>query len=55
VGAAGCVLVSFLVGGYLADPVVDGVDFVGAALVGGLIAGLIIGAAEWFALRRWVS
>jgi hypothetical protein len=28
---------------------------VGAALVGGLIAGLIIGAAEWFALRRWVS
>ena len=27
----------------------------GAALVGGLIAGLIIGAAEWFALRRWVS
>jgi len=28
---------------------------VGAALVGGLIAGWIIGAAEWFALRRWVS
>ena len=27
----------------------------GAALVGGLIAGAIIGAAEWFALRRWVS
>ncbi len=27
----------------------------GAALIGGLIAGLIIGAAEWFALRRWVS
>jgi hypothetical protein len=52
---AGCVLVSFLVGGYLADPVVDGVDSLGAALVGGLIAGLIIGAAEWFALRRWVS
>jgi hypothetical protein len=41
--------------GYLADLVVDGVDSVGAALVGGLIAGLIIGAAEWFALRRWVS
>ena len=38
-----------------ADLVVDGVDSVGAALVGGLIAGLIIGAAEWFALRRWVS
>jgi len=28
---------------------------VGAALVGGLIAGLVIGAAEWFVLRRWVS
>ena len=49
------VLVSFPVGGYLADLVVDGVDSVGAALVGGLIAGFIIGAAEWFALRRWVS
>ena len=48
------VLVSFPIGGYLADLVVDGVDSVGAALVGGLIAGLIIGAAEWFALRRWV-
>ena len=49
------VLVSFPIGGYLADLVVDGVDSVWAALVGGLIAGLIIGAAEWFALRRWVS
>src|SRR5687768_434626 len=49
------VLVSFPIGGYLADLVVDGVDSVGAALVGGLIAGLIIGAAEWFALRRWAS
>jgi hypothetical protein len=28
---------------------------VGAALAGGLIAGAIIGAAEWFALRQWVS
>ena len=49
------ILVSFPIGGYLADLVVDGVDSVWAALVGGLIAGLIIGAAEWFALRRWVS
>lgn len=40
---------------YLADLVVNGVDSVGTALVGGLIAGAIIGAAEWFALRRWVS
>jgi hypothetical protein len=43
------------VGGYLADLVVDGVDSVSAALAGGLIGGLIIGSAEWFALRRWVS
>jgi hypothetical protein len=49
------ILVSFPVGGYLADLVVDGVDSVGAALVGGLIAGVVTGAAEWFALRRWVS
>jgi hypothetical protein len=49
------ILISFPIGGYLADLIVDGVDSVGAALVGGLIAGLVIGAAEWFALRRWVS
>jgi hypothetical protein len=49
------VLVSFPIAGYLADLIVDGVDSVWAALVGGLIAGLVIGAAEWFALRRWVS
>jgi hypothetical protein len=49
------ILVSFPIGGYVADLVVDGVDSVGAALAGGLIAGSIIGAAEWFALRQWVS
>ena len=49
------VLVSFPIGGFLADLVVDGVDSVGAALVGGLIAGAVIGAAEWFALRQRVS
>lgn len=49
------VLVSFPIGGLIADLVVDGVDSVGTALAGGLIAGTIIGAAEWFALRRWVS
>jgi hypothetical protein len=49
------ILVSFPIGGYLADLLVDGVDSVGAALGGGLIAGLVIGAAEWFALRQWVS
>jgi hypothetical protein len=61
-GAAGqiklwpiAILVSFPIGGYIADLVVDGVDSVGAALAGGLIVGAITGAAEWFALRRWVS
>jgi hypothetical protein len=49
------ILVSFPIGGYLADLVVNGVDSVGTALIGGLIAGAIIGAGEWFALRRWVS
>jgi hypothetical protein len=49
------ILVGFPIGGYVADLVVDGVDSLGAALAGGLIAGAIIGAAEWFALRRWVS
>jgi hypothetical protein len=49
------VLISFPIGGLLADLVVDGVDSVGAALAGGLIAGAVIGAAEWFALKRWVS
>jgi hypothetical protein len=49
------ILVSFPIGGYLADLVIDGVDSVAAAFVGGLIAGALIGAAEWFALRRWVS
>jgi hypothetical protein len=49
------VLVGFPIGGYIADLVVDGVDSVGAALAAGLIAGAIIGAAEWFGLRRWIS
>lgn len=49
------ILISFPIGGLLADLIVNGVDSVGAALVGGLIAGAIIGVAEWFALRRWVS
>jgi len=48
------ILVGFPIGGYIADLVVDGVDSVGAALAAGLIAGVIIGAAQWFALRRRV-
>ena len=49
------ILVSFPIGGLIADLVVSGVASVGAALAGGLIAGAIIGAAKWFALRQWVS
>jgi len=49
------ILLGFPIGGLVADLVVDGVDSVGAALAGGLIAGAIIGAAQWFALRQWVS
>jgi hypothetical protein len=49
------VLISFPIGGYIADLSVNGVDSVGAALAGGVIAGAVIGAAGWFALRRWVS
>jgi hypothetical protein len=49
------VLLGFPIGGYVADLVMDGVDSVGAALVEGLIAGVIVGVAEWFALGRWVS
>ena len=49
------ILVGFPIGGLVADVVVNGVDSVGAALAGGLIAGAIIGAAEWLALRRWIS
>lgn len=49
------ILVSFPIGGYVADLVVGGVDLVAAALAGGLIMGAVIGAAEWFALRWWIS
>jgi len=49
------ILIGFPIGGYVADLVVDGVDSMGAAIAAGLITGAIIGAAEWFALRRWVS
>jgi hypothetical protein len=41
------ILVSFPIGGLIADLVVDGVDSAGAALTAGLIVGAIIGAAEW--------
>ena len=49
------VLISFPIGGLIANLVVDGVDSVGSAVGGGLIAGAVIGAAGWFALRGRVS
>jgi len=49
------ILISLPIAGYIADLVVDGVDSVGAALAGGLIVGAIVGAAEWFVLRKRVS
>ena len=49
------IILGFPIGGLVADLVVDGVDSVGAAVAGGLIAGAVTGAAEWFALREWVS
>ena len=49
------ILLSFPIGGFIADLVVNGVDSVGTALAGGLIAGAVIGAAGWFVLRQRVS
>ena len=49
------ILLSFPIGGYIADVVINGVDSVGTAVVGGLIAGAVIGTAEWFVLRKLVS
>jgi hypothetical protein len=46
------VLLGFPIGGLIADVIVGPVDSFGAALAGGLIAGAVIGAAQWFALRQ---
>jgi hypothetical protein len=48
------ILLGFPIGGLIADVIVGPVDSFGAALAGGLIAGAVIGAAQWFALRRLV-
>src|SRR4051794_13895707 len=47
-------LIGFPIGGELAHVAVGPVDSVGAALAGGLIAGAVIGAAQWLAIRRRV-
>jgi hypothetical protein len=49
------ILLSLPIGGYIADLVINGVDSVGTALAGGLIAGSIIGGAGWFVLRKRIS
>ena len=48
-------LLGFPVGGYVANLTVGAVDSVGAALAGGLIAGAIVGAAQWLALKQFVA
>jgi hypothetical protein len=48
------ILVGFPIGGFVANLIVGKIDTVTAAVVGGLIAGGIIGAAQWLALRPLV-
>jgi len=48
------ILIGFPIGGYAANLIVGKIDSVGAALIGGLIVGAIVGAAQWFALRQLV-
>lgn len=48
------ILLGFPIGGYIANLIVGPVDSVGAALVGGLTAGVVVGVAQWLALRRLV-
>lgn len=49
------VILGFPIGGYIANLIVGAVDSIGSALAGGLIAGAVVGAAQWLALRRIVS
>jgi hypothetical protein len=49
------ILLSLPIGGFIADLVINGVDSVGTAVAGGLIAGTVIGAATWFVLRKRIS
>jgi len=47
-------LLGFPIGGYIANLAVGAIDSVGVAIAGGLIAGAIVGAAQWLALRQFV-
>jgi hypothetical protein len=49
------ILVGFPIGGLVANSVVGPVDRVAAALACGLIAGAVIGIAQWLALRPLVG
>ena len=44
--------VAFIIGGALATAVIGRVNDVGSALLGGLIAGAVIGAGQWLVARR---
>jgi len=48
------ILVGFPIGGLIANVIVGPTDSVPAALAGGLLAGAVIGAAQWLALRPLV-
>jgi hypothetical protein len=47
-------LLGFPIGGLIANLTVGAVDSVGPAIAGGLIAGAVVGAAQWLALREFV-
>jgi hypothetical protein len=44
--------VAFIVGGALATAIVGRIDDVGSALIGGVVAGAVIGTAQWLLARR---
>jgi hypothetical protein len=44
--------IGFIAGGSLALGVIDRVDSMGAALIGGALAGVVIGGGQWLILRR---
>ena len=44
--------VAFIIGGALAAGVVGRIDDVGSALVGGMVAGAVIGTGQWLVARR---
>src|SRR3954451_8589959 len=48
------IVVGIPIGGYGGNIIVGKIDTVGTALIGGLIAGAIIGAAQWLALKSFV-